>query len=57
MIPQVGVVREGGFLPWAAFRMEHIPLLLKLVDKWVEYVVCDDRCVAERDSGKSVWKA
>jgi hypothetical protein len=25
----IGVVREGVFLPWAAFRMEHIPLLLK----------------------------
>jgi len=33
MIPQIGVVREGVFLPWAAFRMEHIPLLLKSVGK------------------------
>ena len=29
----IGVVREGVFLPRAAFRMEHIPLLLKSVDK------------------------
>ena len=28
----IGVVREGVFLPWAAFRMEHIPLLLRSVD-------------------------
>jgi hypothetical protein len=28
----IGVVREGVFLPWAAFRMEHIPLLLKSAD-------------------------
>jgi hypothetical protein len=27
----IGVVREGVFLPWAAFRMEHIPLLLRSV--------------------------
>jgi hypothetical protein len=33
MIPQIGVVREGMFLPWAAFRMEHIPLLLRPVDE------------------------
>ena len=32
MIPQIGVVREGMFLPWAAFRMEHILLLLRPVD-------------------------
>lgn len=25
----IGVVREGVFLPWAALRMEHIPLLLR----------------------------
>ena len=28
-----GVVRQGVFLPWAAFHMRHIPLLLKLVGK------------------------
>ena len=29
----IGVVRDGVFLPWAAFRMEDIPLLLKPVDE------------------------
>lgn len=29
----VGVVRDGKFLPWAAFRMEHIARLLKRSEK------------------------
>ena len=29
----VGVVREGKFVPLAAFRMEHVALLLKLSEK------------------------
>ena len=29
----IGVVREGVFLPWAALRIEHIPLLLRSVEE------------------------